>query len=71
MAKYTKDSKLKELLDDPEALAILQKYYNVDTKNPLMKMAFGMTLEKCLSFPQVELTDEQKQQLYDELEALG
>ena len=71
MAKYTKDSKLKELLDDPEAFAILQKFYNVDTKNPLMKMAYGMTLEKCLSFPQVELTDEQKQQLYDELEALG
>lgn len=71
MAKFTKDSKLKELLDDPEATAILQKYYPVDTSNPLMRMAYGMTLEKCLSFPQVGLTDSQKQEMYDELAALG
>jgi len=71
MAKYTKDTKLKEILDDPEATAILQKYYPVDTSNPLMKMAYGMTLEKCLSFPQVELTDEQKKQMFEELAALG
>ena len=71
MAKYTKDTKLKEILDDPEATAILQKYYPVDTSNPLMKMAYGMTLEKCLSFPQVELTDAQKKQMFEELAALG
>ena len=71
MAKFTKDSKLEDLLDDPEATAILQKYYPVDTSNPLMRMAYGTTLEKCLSFPQVELTDSQKQEMYDELAALG
>lgn len=71
MARFTKDTKLKDLLNDTEATAILQKYYPVDTSNPLMRMAYGMTLEKCLSFPQVELTDDQKQQMYDELEDLG
>lgn len=71
MARFTKDTKLKALLDDSEASAILKKYYPVDTSNPLMALAHGMTLEKCLSFPQVDLTDEQKQQMYEELEALG
>ena len=71
MAKFTKDSKLKEILDDPEARAILQKWYPLDLKNPLIGMAYGMTLEKCLSFPQVKFTDEEKQQILAELEALG
>lgn len=71
MARFTKDTKLKVILDDPEATEILQKYYPLDLKNPLIGMAYGMTLEKCLGFPQVDLTDEQKQQMFDELEALG
>ena len=70
MAKYTKDTKLKVILDDPEACAILQKYYPVDLGNPMM-MAHGMTLEKCFSFPQVELSDDEIQQIYQELEALS
>ena len=71
MARFTKDTKMKEILDDAEACEVLKKFYPVDTSNPLMALSFGMTLEKCLSFPQVELTDEQKQQLYQELEDLG
>lgn len=43
----------------------------MDLKNPLMKMAHGMTLEECFGFPQVEFTEDQKQQIYQELEALG
>ena len=71
MARFTKDTKLKRILDDPEACAVLQKWYPVDFKNPMMKMAYGMTLEKCFSFPQVKFTDDEKQQIYQELEALG
>ena len=70
MAKYTKDTKLKEILKDPEACAVLQKWYPVDLDNPMM-MAHGMTLEKCFSFPQVELSEDEIQQIYQELEALG
>lgn len=71
MAKFAKDTTPKELLEDSGASEVLKKYYPVDTSNPLMGLAYGMTLEKCLSFPQVGLTDEQKQQIYEELEALG
>ena len=71
MARFTKDTKLKEILNDPDACAILQKWYPVDLKNPLMKMAYGMTLEECFGFPQVEFTEDQKQQIYQELETLG
>lgn len=71
MAKFNKDTKLKEVLKDPDACAILQKWYPMDLNNPLMGMAHGMTLEKCFSFPQVKVTDEEKEQIYAELEALG
>ncbi len=30
-----------------------------------------MTLEKCFSFPQVKVTDEDKETIYKQLEALG
>lgn len=71
MARFTKDTKLKAIVDDPEASAILQKWFPMDLHGSMVKMAYGMTLEKCFSFPQVKVTEEEKQQIYAELEALG
>ena len=71
MARFTKDTKLKEILNDADACEVLKKHYPVDLNNPLMGLAHGMTLEECFNFPQVEFTEEQKQQVYDELAALG
>lgn len=46
------DSKLKELVKDPEAKAIIQSYWpDVDLDSPTIKIAYGMTLRKCCSFP--------------------
>lgn len=71
MARFTRETKLKAIVDDPEASAILQKWFPMDLHGSMVKMAYGMTLEKCFSFPQVKVTEEEKEQIYAELEALG
>jgi hypothetical protein len=71
MARFTRETKLKAIVDDPEASAILQKWFPMDLHGSMVKMAYGMTLEKCFSFPQVELSEEVIQTIYDELGALG
>lgn len=71
MARFTRETKLKEIVDDPEAAAILQKWFPMDLHGSMVKMAYGMSLEKCFSFPQVKVTDEEKEEIYAQLEALG
>lgn len=66
------DSKLKDLVKDPEAKAIIQSYWpDVDLDAPTIKIAYGMTLRKCCSFPQIEIGDEAIARLEEEINALG
>lgn len=67
MGKFTKDTKLKVLVKDPEARKILEETFPLDLEAPTVKIAYGMSLEKCLSFPQVEMTDEAKAELIDRI----
>lgn len=71
MARFTKDTKLKLIVDDPEASAILQEWFPMDLHGSMVKMAYGMSLEKCFSFPQVKITEEEKEKIYEQLAALG
>ena len=43
----------------------------MDLHGSMVKMAYGMSLEKCFSFPQVKATDEEIQEIYRKLVALG
>jgi hypothetical protein len=65
------DSKLKDIVKNPEAKAVLQKYFPVDLDSPTIKIAYGMTLRKCCSFPQVDISDEKLAELEAELEAVA
>lgn len=65
------ESTLKELMQNPEAVAILEKYSPGFTKNPLLKMGMGMTLDKCVHFPQAKMTDEQIKAFEEDLKTLG
>ena len=67
----TLNSTLKELMQNPEAVAILEKYSPGFTKNPMLKLGMGMTLEKCVHFPQANMTEEQIKALEEDLKALG
>jgi len=49
---FTLDSSLGELLDHPQAKAILDKHIPGVSANPMVAMARGMSLKSILSLPQ-------------------
>ena len=49
---YTLDTTLGELLDDPQAKAVLEKHAPGVSSNPMVAMAKGMSLNMVLSMPQ-------------------
>lgn len=49
---YTLDTTLGEILDNPQAKAVLDKHLPGVTSNPMVGMAKGMTLNMILSMPQ-------------------
>ena len=49
---FSLDSKVKEIMKDPRASEVLEKFAPGSTKNPQMKLVGGLTLRKLASFPQ-------------------
>jgi hypothetical protein len=49
---FTLDTTLGELLDDPQAKALLDKHVPGISTNPMVSMAKGMSLNAVLSMPQ-------------------
>jgi hypothetical protein len=50
--KFTLDSQLGTLLDNPQAKAILDQYLPGASTNPMVAMARGMTINMILTMPQ-------------------
>jgi len=48
------DSKIKEIVDNPQAREIAEKHLPGITKNPMVKMAYGMTLRSVSSLRQAK-----------------
>ena len=71
MPKFTINTKVKELLNDPDALAILESYVPNLSKQPQIKMAYGMTCKTMLGFPQSGLSKDQIAEIDKKLQALG
>ncbi len=49
---FSLDSKVKDILKNEKAAAVLDKYAEGASKNPQMKLVGGLTLRKLASFPQ-------------------
>ena len=49
---FSLDSKVKDILKNPEAAATLDKFSPGASTNPQMKLVGGLTLRKLASFPQ-------------------
>jgi hypothetical protein len=67
---YTLDTTLGELLDDPQAEAVLDKYVPGVSTNPLIAMAKGFSLKMVLAMPQAAqfgLTEEKAEQILAEI----
>jgi hypothetical protein len=67
----TFDSKVKEIMACPEAAAILEEISPGITKNPALKMTYGMPLSALCNVPQAEFTPEMKAELEKRINALG
>lgn len=68
--KFTMDSKLGTLLDDPQAKKVLDQYAPGLSANPMIAMAKGMTLTMLLAMPQAKqygITKEKVQSVLDEI----
>lgn len=52
MGKYSVDSKMKELLRNPQTSAVLEKWYPGATSMPSIKLVQAMTFRKVLAFPE-------------------
>jgi hypothetical protein len=62
----TLDNTLGDLLDDPQAKAVLDQYLPGVSTNPLAQMAKGMSLRMILSMPQAAqlgLTEEKAEEI--------
>jgi hypothetical protein len=63
-------SKLREILEDERAVAIIDEYIPGFVSNPELGPVAGMKMKVLLKFPQVDLTKEQVAEIIERLDAL-
>ena len=63
-------SKLKEIVEDARAVAIIEEYKPGFTANPQLGPVMGMRIDRLLNFPQSGFSDEQQAEILAKLEAL-
>ena len=71
MAKFSVDTKLKDLLKDPAACAVLESYAPGLTTSPRVKMASAFTFRKVAAFPQLNMPKEKLDEIDAKLQAIG
>lgn len=67
---FTLDTTVGQLVDDPQAKAVLEQYIPGFTTNPMLMMVKGMTVNMLLALPQAAqfgLTKEKAQAIIDEV----
>ena len=67
---FSLDSKVKDILKNPAAAAVLDKYSPDASRNPQMKLVGGLTLRKLASFPQSAFLKPHLEELDKELQAI-
>jgi hypothetical protein len=63
-------SKLKEILADPRAAAIIEEYKPGFASDPQLGPVMGMRMNLLLNFPQTGFSEEEKQAIIAKLDAL-
>ena len=67
---FSLDSKVKDILKNPEAAAALDKFSPGASTNPQMKLVGGLTLRKLASFPQSAYLQPHLEELDQALKAI-
>ena len=70
MAKFSQDSKMKDIVTNPAACAILEEYVPGASKHPQLKMAFGLSLKAIAGFPQAKISPQALVEMDAKLRAL-
>jgi hypothetical protein len=65
------DSKIKEIMKNPEAVDLMEKYSPGFKTNPQMKMVQGLTYRALAKFPQSNMTEEKVEEIDQALKALN
>ena len=65
------DSKIKEIMKNPEAVTLMEKFAPGFSTNPQMKMVQGLTYRALAKFPQANMTPEKVEEIDQALKALG
>ncbi len=63
-------SKLREILEDERAVAIIDEYIPGFVSNPELGPVAGMKMKTLLKFPQVSLSKDQVAEIIERLDAL-
>ena len=69
---YTLDTKVGEILNDTDAIEVLERHAPGVSKNPMIGLAKGMTLKSILAMPQAKqagITEEMVQKVLAEINA--
>ncbi|MFZ7121391.1 MAG: hypothetical protein ACOWWH_10620 [Eubacteriaceae bacterium] len=65
----TRKSKIKEIVANTDALAIVNKYLpGIDPTEPKLKPTMGMSLKALCAFPQTGISKDKAKELFEELE---
>ena len=65
------DSKIKDIMKNPAAVALMEKFSPGFATNPQMKMVQGLTFRALAKFPQAKITSERLEEIDNALKALG
>jgi NAD(P)-dependent dehydrogenase (short-subunit alcohol dehydrogenase family) len=69
--RFTADTKLAAILDNPKAKAVMAIHYpEMETAGPLLQMGRGLTLKQISVFPQAKMSPERLQNIVDDLQKL-
>ena len=63
-------SKLKEILADPRAVAIIEEYKPGFASDPQLGPVMGMRINLLLNFPQAGFSEEAKKDILERIDAL-
>ena len=67
---FNADSTLKQVLADPAANEVLEKYMPGFSNHPLLSMAMGMSLKTIAGFPQAGISPDKMKAILDDLAKL-
>lgn len=67
----TIDSKLKDIMKSPVAVAAIEQIFPGFSKNPLLSLGYPMPLRKICAIPQAGITEEQAKKIEEALAALA